>query len=455
MLIIISDLHLRDGSTADSISPSAFRLFARRLEETARFASIRKDGKYRPIEQIDVLLLGDIIDTIHSTRWLDTEPQTSGYIRPWSDSTKPEYAQKLFEVTKAILNHNEESLSILRRLASGDEIQLAPATQNGEPDYQSKEQIPLKVRLHYMVGNHDWYYYLKGEAFDQIRSEMIQKLGLSNPTSPFPFEAQESPIIQELLERHKVYARHGDMYDMFNFDKEKGRKFSTVGDAFAMEVSNRFPIEVQKRFGDELPIGIIDSLRKISNIRPALAAPIWISGQIHAFAEKRSLEKELKKVWDDIADEYLQLDFVRQADKAFQFDVVDVMELIIKISGRASFKTINDVILWVRKKMWGGNHSFAHYAYQEPAFINGQAQFIVYGHTHQHEIVPLGLNMTLPKPESQVYFNSGTWHSYYDLAIQNSKKQQFVPYQALTYLTFYTHEEHDERHFETWSGAYA
>lgn len=455
MLIIISDLHLRDGTTADSISPSAFRLFARRLSETARFASIRKDGKYHPIEQMDVLLLGDIIDTIHSTRWLDSAPTDSNYVRPWSDPTNPHYAIKLAEVTNAILEHNEESLNILRRIANGEEILLPPASSNGEPDYQSKERIPIKVRLHYMVGNHDWYYHLKGEAFDRIRLKMIQKMGLSNPTSPFPYEAEESPVLKDLFERHKVYARHGDMYDMFNFDKEKGREFSTIGDAFAMEVSNRFPIEVQKRFGDELPSGIIDSLRKISNIRPALAAPIWISEQIHEFAEKRALEKELKKVWDDISDEYLQLDFVRQADKSFQFDVVDMMELIIKISGRASFKTINDVILWVRKKMWGGTHSFAKYAFEEPVFLNGKAQYIIYGHTHQHEIVPLGLNMQMPKPESQVYFNSGTWHSYYDLAIQNSKKQQFVPYQALTYLTFYTHEEHDGRHFETWSGAYA
>lgn len=455
MLIIISDLHLRDGTTADSISPSAFRLFARRLIETARLASIRKDGKYRPIEQIDVLLLGDIIDTIHSTRWLDTVPTDSNYVRPWTDPTNPHYAAKLSEVTNAILDHNEESLKILRRLASGEELKLAPATNNGEPDYQSKEQIQIKVRLHYMVGNHDWYYHLKGETFDQIRLTMIQKMGLSNPVSPFPFEAEEFPILKELFERHKVYARHGDIYDMFNFDKEKGREFSTIGDAFAIEVSNRFPVEVQKRFGNSLPNGVIESLRKISNIRPALAAPLWISGQIHQFAEKRSLENELKEVWDEISDEYLELDFVRQADKAFEFDVVDVMELIIKISGRASFKTINDVILWVRKKMWGGNHSFAHHAYNEPAFLNGKAQYIVYGHTHHHEIVPLGLNTALPKPESQIYFNSGTWHSYYDLAMQNPNEQQFVPYQALTYLTFYSDEEHDGRHFETWSGAYA
>src|SRR5690606_31267822 len=210
--------------------------------------------------------------------------------------TNPHYTAKLAEVTDAIINHNEESLSVLRRLASGEEIQLPPPTKSGEPDYQSKVRFPLKVRFHYMVGNHDWYYYLKGEAFDQIRLKMIEKLGLSNPVSPFPFEAEESPVIKELLERHDVYARHGDMYDIFNFDKEKGREYSTIGDAFAMEVSTRFPIEVQKRFGDELPSEFIESLRKISNIRPALAAPIWISGQIHELTKKPSLEIELKKI---------------------------------------------------------------------------------------------------------------------------------------------------------------
>ena len=50
MLIIISDLHLGDGTTANSISPSAFHLFANRLREIAYFASFRTDGKYRPIE---------------------------------------------------------------------------------------------------------------------------------------------------------------------------------------------------------------------------------------------------------------------------------------------------------------------------------------------------------------------------------------------------------------------
>jgi hypothetical protein len=456
MLIIISDLHLGDGTTADSISPSAFRLFARRLTETARFASIRKDGRYAPIKEMDILLLGDVLDPLHSTLWLDTTPGDSNYIRPWSDPSNPTYAAKLMQVTRAILDHNEASMRVLRRLASGEEIRLAPATNNGEPDFQSNEMIPIKVRIHYMVGNHDWYYRLEGAAFDEIRLEVIKRMGLSNPVSPFPYEAEESPFLKDLFERHRVYTRHGDMHDKFNFNREKGRNHGTVGDAFTMDVCNRFPLEVQKRYGDLLPAGIVDSLRKIANIRPVLAAPLWISGQIRHYAGAHPLEDELKGVWDDIADEFLQLDFVREEDKAYRFDVVDAMELIVKISGRASFATINDVVIWVRKKMWGGKHSFSNHALKEPAFLNGKAQHIVYGHTHYYEVVPLGMKLDAAyEPESQIYFNAGTWHSYYDLAIQNPKEQKFVPYQALTYLTFYTAEEHDGRRFETWSGAYA
>ena len=455
MLIIISDLHLGDGTTADSIAPNAFQLFARRVTETVRFASVRKDGSYRPIDTIDILLMGDILDPLHSTLWLDTNPGDPNYIRPWSEPDNPRYAQKLLEVTRSILEHNKESMEILRDLAHGGRIKMAPATSSGKADLDSKDQIPLKVRIHYMVGNHDWYYHIKGEAFDKIRSEIIEKMGLSNETAPFPYDPEESPFLKELFEQHKVLARHGDVYDKFNYDVDKGRDHGTVGDAFTMDVCNRFPIEVKNRYGNLLPEGIVDSLRKIGNIRPVLASPLWISGQIRQFANEHHIEAELKKVWDEIADEFLQLDFVREADKAFKFDIVDAMQLIVKLSGRASFSTIDDIVIWMRKKMWGNKHSFAQFALKEPAFKKGRAQYFVYGHTHHYEVVPLGMNNAMQKTESQIYFNSGTWHSYYDLAIQNPREQKFVPYQALTYITFYAPEEHDGRSFETWSGAYA
>lgn len=455
MLVIISDLHLGDGTTANSISPSAFKVFAKRLQETAYFASWRKDGRYDPIENINLILMGDILDPLHSTRWLDTLPGDANYIRPWSDPINPNYAAKLLEVTRAILKENKESMEILRQCANGEIVSLPPADSRGKPDYQSSEQLEIKVNIHYMIGNHDWYYHLKGTAFDEIRQQIIEKMGLSNPASPFPYDAGESPFLKDLFDRYKVIAHHGDCYDKFNFDKEKGRDYGTIGDAFTMDVCNRFPIEVQKRYGDQLPAGIVASLGRIANIRPVLAAPLWISGQIKSHAGTRSVENKLKKVWDEIAGEFLELDFVRQADKAYKFDMVDAMQLIIKISGRASFSTINDVVIWVRNKMWGVKHSFASHALLEPTFLNNTNQFVVYGHTHHYEVIPLGTDNGIPQAESQLYFNSGTWHSYYDLAIKNPREQKFVPYQSLTYISFFTHQEHDGRRFETWSGAYA
>lgn len=454
MLIIISDLHLSDGTCAKSVSPKAFELFEERVRELAYNASWDEDGVYRPIESIDLVLMGDVLDPLHSTLWLDTPPGSPDYVRPWSDPGLSRYAAKLQQVTRAVIRENREGLERLGRLSRGESVGLPPAI-NGRPDYQSKERIPPRVRTYYMVGNHDWYYHLPGPAFDAIRAEIINLLGLSNPPGIFPWKLDEYEPLRELFARYRVYGHHGDMYDNFNFDKEKGRDSSTLGDVFATEVLNRFPLEAQKELGESLPPALLDSLRKLTNVRPALATPLWVSGQIKRHAGSRALQNKLKKVWDELGDEFLQVDFVRQADKAFQFDVVDAMELVVKISKKTSFNTINDLVIWVREKMWGGELSFANHALREPAFLKDQARYIVYGHTHHHEIIPLDLVAEASYSESQIYFNSGTWHSYYDLAIKDPKEQKFVPYQTMTYLTFYQENERGERNFEAWSGAFA
>jgi UDP-2,3-diacylglucosamine pyrophosphatase LpxH len=455
MLVIISDLHLGDGTTAESIPASAFYLFENRLREMAYFASFRKDGTYRPIESIDVLMLGDVLDPIHSTLWLDTQPGAANFARPWTEATSPFFANKLAQTTQAIIDKNRESLNVLRRCASGEVVQLPPANQRHKPDRDSREMIRPKVNFHYSVGNHDWYYHLKGKPFDAIRKNIIDTLGLSNAPDLFPFDLEEDPALFATLQSYKVFARHGDCYDKFNFNREQGRDHGTLGDVFAMEVLNRFPVEVQRRFGDELPEPVINSLRRITNVRPALATSLWISGQLKSHAGSEALENELKEVWDDVCDQFLQIPFVREQDKAFQFDAVDALELVIKISKRTSFQTLNDVVVWIRNKMSEKELSFAEHALNEPAFLNDTAKFIIYGHTHHHEIISLDTNGRPPYEQSQLYINSGTWHSYFDLAIKNPQEQKFVPYRTMTYLTFYKDDEREGRQFESWSGTYA
>lgn len=454
MLVIISDLHLGDGTTASSISPTAFDLFSNRLREAAYYASFRQDGTYRPIERLDLLLMGDILDPLHSTLWLESAPGAANYTRPWTDMYNPAFASTLSETTNAILDVNRASLEALRRCARGQIIHLPPATARGEPDSESKERIPIHVRIHYMVGNHDWYYHVPGAAFDKIRQTIVDAMGLCNDPSPFPYELEENPALQEILQSHRVFARHGDYYDKFNYSREQGRNHATLGDVFTMDVCNRYPVEVQRRYGDRLPRGVIDSLRRITNIRPALATPLWISGQIRRYAESAALENELKKVWDDLCDEFLQLDVVREQDKAFRFDIVDALELVLKISKRTSFETLDDLVVWVRNKLHEHERSLAENALKEPAFLNNAARFIVYGHTHQHEVVALDSDGEPPNEQNQFYFNSGTWRSYYDLAVKDPREQKFVRYQTFTYLIFYKDGERSGKQFEAWSGAY-
>ena len=454
MLVISSDIHLGDGTTANSISPTAFDLFSKRLRETAYYASFRRDGTYRPIETLDLLLMGDILDPLHSTLWLDTALGAVNYTRPWTDINSSTFATTLSETTRSIIDVNKESLDMLRHCANGEIVLLPPANTRGEPDEDSKVRIPIKVRIHYMVGNHDWYYHLPGSAFDEIRKTIIESMGLSNDISPFPYDLDEHPALGEILQSYQVFVRHGDCYDKFNFNREKGRNHSTLGDVFTMDVCNRYPVEVQKRYGSELPSGVIDSLRRITNVRPALATPLWISGQIKRHAISAALETELKKVWDDLCDEFLQLDVVREEDKAFKFDIVDALQLVLKISKRTSFETLNEIVAWVHSKLRENDLSLAENALQEPAFLNNSARFIIYGHTHHHEIIPLDVDGEPPNEQNQLYINSGTWRSYYDLAVKDPKLQKFVRYQTLTYLTFYKDNERGGRLFETWSGAY-
>lgn len=455
MLIVISDMHLGDGTTADPNPTSVFYLFASRLREMAYFASFDKDGIYKPIQELDVLLLGDILDPIHSTLWLDTELGATNYLRPWTDSKSPLFAKKLSDITQNIFDKNKKSLEVLRRCANGEEIFLPPVNSKNKPDFDSQEKIAPKIRFHYMVGNHDWYYHLKGAEFDAIRKTIIDTMGLSNKPDTFAHDINESPEILDILKQHKVFARHGDYYDKFNFNIEAGRDNATIGDIFCMEMLNRFPVEVKKRYGNQLPEALIDSLQHITNVRPVLASSLWISGQIKRYTNDEALEVELKKIWNDLCDEFLALPYVREQDKAFQFDAVDAIQLITKISKHASFQTMNEIVLWVRSKLSEKQRSFAEHALNEPALLEDKVKYVVYGHTHHHEVISLDTFGKAPHEQRQVYVNSGTWRSYFDLAIKFPAEQKFVPNQSMYYTAFYKDGEREGRQFEVWSGTYA
>ncbi|MBM3145847.1 MAG: hypothetical protein FJ010_12950 [Chloroflexi bacterium] len=454
MLVIISDLHLKDGTSGSSITPDAFQVFAARLRSLAFQASWRADGRYRPIESIDLLLLGDVFDLIRSERWLAAPSGEEETIRPWDDHQSPAFIRKISDITSAILEYNREGFETLRRISGGEEIYIPPAAANSEPDRDSSERVNIAVRIHYIIGNHDWFFHLPGAEYDQIRGQVINGLGLASPTGPFPHTPEESPQISDLLRRYSVFCRHGDQFDPLNFNREAGRDFSSVGDAMTIDLLTRFPYEVRHRLGSDVPLSFSEGLKELSNVRPALVTPMWVNNLIVHHAEDPDKAEMIKQIWDEAAKRFIQLPFVRQQDKSFAFDSVDALETALLFARGLSFSTIERLAGWVNLKLRSGNRfSIAERALVEPVFKDRSAQYIVYGHTHFHEIIPLDCYMQEDKLQNQIYINAGTWHSYHDITLQTQGRLKFVGMNVMTYLAFFLGDERRGRRYEAWSGS--
>jgi len=452
MLVIISDLHLTDGTSGQTIKANAFRIFTERVRDMALDASFRQDDTYEPIEQIDILLLGDILDVIRSTTWLE-ESETGETVRPWSDPSDNAFIEKVKNISDAILACNETSLAHLRKLSTENGLKIPPPDDTGtQPDYQ-KPRLPVTVKIHYMVGNHDWFYHLPSDSYNPLRRNVVEAMGLANDfNTSFPHDPEESEALAEVLREHEVLARHGDIYDPFNFAED--RDASSLGDCIVVELLNRFPLAVNDLMGAELPQACLDGLRELDNVRPLLAIPIWINALLQKTGVGRREVKKVKGIWDDLVNDFLRLDFVRDRDSFFNpFDSVDQLEIALKFSRGISLATAGGLAAWWNEQMGVGSDAAYTHAVKERAFKNRSARYIVYGHTHDHEIVPLDVSFQGNQRLDQMYFNSGTWRRVHRLAKVHPDDREFMAYNVMTYLSFFKGDERKGRPFACWSGA--
>lgn len=442
MLVILSDLHLTDGTTGRSLAPGALRLFAERLADLACAASWRADSIYRPVERVDVVLLGDVLDPIRSARW-NARPN----VRPWGNPHAAELVDQVTRITADILQHNDESLAVLRQLAS-EGVRLRPAT--GALSGGAGEPAP--VRIYYMVGNHDWFYHLPGPNYDALRQAIIERMGLANrPDRPFPHDMTESDELLQVMRRHKVCARHGDIYDPLNFEGD--RDGSSLGDAIVIELVNRFAIEVESSLGGELPASVLLGLHEIDNIRPLLLVPVWLDGLLERACPLPAMRKRVKSVWDRLADEFLALEFVRRHDSWSPLDLVDGLERALKFGKRLTIGWAGAIAGWLAKIRGAASDSYVAHALSEQDFRNRRAKHIVYGHTHAAESVPLDASYAEGYVLEQVYFNTGTWRRVYRPTQLAPQEHEFIPSDVMSFAVFYQGDERKGRPFETWSGA--
>ena len=135
------------------------------------------------------------------------------------------------------------------------------------------------------------------------------------------------------------------------------------------------------------------------------------------------------------------------------FDSVDKLQIALKFSKGISLGTAGVLAAWWNEQIGVGSDSYYTHAVKEKAFKNRRARYVVYGHTHGHEIVPLDVSFSESQRLDQIYFNSGTWRRVHRLAKGHPDEQEFIAYDVMTYLTFFKGNERKGRPFACWSGA--
>ncbi len=462
MLIIISDLHLTDASTGNTIGASAFKIFKKRIEESVYKASYRSDKVYRPIRTVDVVLLGDIFDIIRSEIWFENDD-----IRPWSDfKNNPKAIEVLDKIIDGILENNKDAFDILKGITGklGREHCIKiPSSKVLKKEkvkelYELKSRcipddlVDVKVNLYYMIGNHDWFFYLDNPKLNPIRKKVVDALGLSNKANvPFPWEPFEDARLNKALEAHRVYACHGDKYDPFNYDED--RQQSSIGDAIVVELINRFPKEVKVKMRGRLPDEFVEGLKEIDNVRPIISVPFWLMGLLDNTIINEKQKKEIKDIWNEIANDFLHLDFVRSKDKSFRIDLVDKLQAGLFLSKFLSWENMSGIAKLVFQSFNNGEDQFYRHALSENKFLSNEAKYIVYGHTHDFELIPLNTYQSKTTGlEEQIYINTGTWKPVHRLTKLNERDNKFVNFEVMTYCVFYKGDERKGRNFEIWNG---
>ena len=164
---------------------------------------------------------------------------------------------------------------------------------------------------------------------------------------PFPHDPFESALIEQIYREHRVFARHGDIFDPSNF--EHSRDASSLGDAIVIELLDRFGTVVREQLGSRLLDACDAGLREIDTVRPLLTIPIWVDGLLTNTCTP-ALAKEIKMIWNKLVHKFLDFEFV----KARPFGSSILIKLGFESSSEVPMSGLSDVAAWFSSKFGGG-----------------------------------------------------------------------------------------------------
>ncbi len=389
MLILVSDLHLREGARSHLSQIGQFARFWERIEQT------RRD------ETAQLCLVGDFLDLVRAPGWLATSA------RPYH-SPSPALEREVEALVQRTLTAEAAFLSEVRAKVEAGAL-----------------------AIEYVVGNHDRLLNIASRARAAVRSA----LGMPGGEAPFPTEAR--------FPRYGVLAYHGHAIDALCSDPSGAPPLS---DMIAPELIVRFPEELRRSTGFDHP-----HLDDIDDVRPILAVPTWVRTLARDEGSVREKVTGVwARLVEEFFDNGQVRDWFRSNHHRFKLDFAQKVKLLLSLSARrglgedSKLLALNGVLM----KLLDAKFARAALgALERPE--NRGLRYVVNGHTHFAGMTPLGL----VDGRSTCYFNVGTWRTVHQLGNVARGRPSFLAYHSMAYLVFFPDGDELGREFEWWQGA--
>lgn len=397
MLGFVSDLHLSDTTARATIDVAYF------IEQLGLLAKYAEEKK---IEQLKIVLLGDIFEVLKSTKWLEHD------VRPWQPC-KVTHVDTVAGIFKDILESNPSFFEGLRKLVA---------------DY------PF-VKLEYIPGNHDL----------PLNTEMGVK-ARESLTKSLPLQVSGAEAFQNYLidESHGVIARHGHEWDSSN---RYGNGLSAIGDVIVIDLLLQLPIIVARNIGIEVDDPRLIFLHELDNVRPQ-SPGVMAQWTLRGLDSLNNLEVSGRKAVENALHEVASL--LKAAIGSSRFESIELgtwwMSFLTKLAP-AIVKHLGSLSLLRHLvgddlEMAGPYREYALNDFEMADLLGGNFRYIICGHTHRPQLVPLDL--VGRDQRARLYLNTGTWrrvHSFPSVASGTDGNAAFAQWDEQCLVTIYSDKE--------------
>jgi hypothetical protein len=137
MLVVTSNWCISDGTLATGLPSGCVARFRAEVQRASLRCGFRRDGSYRPVEAVDVVLAGDTFDWLVSREW-------TGDVRPWDPGRRAAASRE--RVAAAALGRADRLLATLAAWMRRG-IEVPAADRRGRPMQAASRLVPVQVAV--------------------------------------------------------------------------------------------------------------------------------------------------------------------------------------------------------------------------------------------------------------------------------------------------------------------